>query len=211
MHTRPSPLRDFLPTLSEGVRVNPGAINGIANEPFLTGDGTVEYTLAMKSAVSEYRNSLGAYTVEADGTISDVRILFSNTLTAGTRTVDLGTPDANEKVGFFLIQRGAELYGNLPNNLSFVEAPGSMTAADLDDGLAPVLHSATLGDLTKAQIFHSFSTLNPGDANQVLSGVSAGGRELLIGFEDLPVTSGDNDFQDVVFSIRVNSDNLLMI
>jgi 2',3'-cyclic-nucleotide 2'-phosphodiesterase (5'-nucleotidase family) len=200
----------YLPTLSEGVRVNPALINGIASEEFLTGDGNVEFTLSMRSATSEYRNSLGTYMVAADGTISDVRILFSNTLAAGSATVNLGRPDANEKIGFFLIQDGADAYGNLPNNLSFVD-PGTMNLSDLDNGLAPALRSATLGQLNSAQIFHSFSTLNPGDANQSLSGISTNGRELLIGFEDQLVTSGDNDFQDVVFSIRVNTDNLLNV
>ena len=200
----------YLPTLSEGVRVTPALINGIASEEFLTGDGNVEFNLSMRSATSEYRNSLGTYMVAADGTISDVRILFGNTLAAGSTTVDLGRPDANEKIGFFLIQDGADAYGNLPNNLSFVD-PGTMNVSDLDNGLAPALRSATLGQLNSAQIFHSFSTLNPGDANQSLSGISANGRELLIGFEDQLVTSGDNDFQDVVFSIRVDSDGLLVV
>ncbi|MGQ3299314.1 choice-of-anchor I family protein [Reyranella sp.] len=200
----------YLPTLSEGVGVNPALINGIASEEFLTGDGNVEFTLSMRSATSEYKNSLGSYMVAADGTISDVRILFSNTLGAGSATVNLGKPDANEKIGFFLVQDGYDAYGNLPSDLSFVN-PGTLTVADLDNGLPPALRSATLGQLNGAHIFHSFSTLNPGDANQALSGISTNGRELLIGFEDQAVTSGDNDFQDVVFSIRVNSDGLLVV
>jgi hypothetical protein len=32
-----------------------------------------------------------------------------------------------------------------------------------------------------------------------------------LGFEDLPVYSGDNDFQDVVISIRTNADGLLNV
>ena len=70
--------------------------------------------------------------------------------------------------------------------------------------MPPVLHSATLGNLTTGPIFHSFATFNPGDANQVLSGVAPGGQELLIGFEDLPSATGDNDFQDVVVGIHDN-------
>lgn len=200
----------YLPTLSEGVRVNPALINGIASEEFLTGDGNVEFSLSLRSATSEYRNSLGTYMIAADGTISDVRILFSNTLGASSASVNLGKPDANEKIGFFLIQDGFDAYGNLPGNLSFVD-PGTTNPSDLDNGLPPALRSATLGQLNNAQIFHSFSTLNPGDANQSLSGISTNGHELLIGFEDQLVTSGDNDFQDVVFSIRVNSDGLLNV
>jgi serralysin len=70
-----------------------------------------------------------------------------------------------------------------------------------------VLQSATLGALSGATIFHSLSTLNPADAMQVLSGVAPGGRELLIGFEDLPSATGDNDFQDIVIGVREFSDS----
>ena len=77
--------------------------------------------------------------------------------------------------------------------------------------MPPVLRSATLGNLTVAPIFHSFATFNPGDTNQVLSGVAPGGRELQIGFEDLPTAAGDNDFQDVVIGIRVSPDDNLLL
>ena len=199
---------NFLPTLTEGARVDPASINGVANEPFLTGDGSVRFTLEFKSAVSMHSNALGVYKVAADGTIFDVNIIFNNTLNVAgaARTVDLGVPGNNEKFGFFLVQDGFDLYGNLPANLSFL-APGTNTPADLDSGVPPVLHSATLGNLTTGPIFHSFATFNPGDANQVLSGVAPGGHELLIGFEDLPSATGDNDFQDVVVGIRIFPDD----
>ena len=144
------------------------------------------------------------YKVAADGTIFDVSIIFNNThdVTGAARTVDLGVPGNNEQLGFFLVQDGFDLYGNLPANLSFL-APGTNTPAHLNSGVPPVLHSATLGNLTAAPIFHSFATLNPGDAN-VLSGVAPGGHELLVGFEDLHSAAGDNDFQDVVVGIHDN-------
>jgi len=43
---------------------------------------------------------------------------------------------------------------------------------------------------------------------QVLSGTAPGGRELVIGFEDLPSGTGDNDFQDVVIGVRTNHDGI---
>lgn len=201
--------QNYLPSLREGVSVNPTLINGVANEAFLTGDGNVHFTVDFRSAGSSYANTLGSYRVAADGTITDVHILFGNTR-GGSGSVDLGVPAANERIGFFLIQNGYRQYGNLPDNLSFL-APGTTTRADLDAGLPPTLSSATLGALTAVPIFHSFATLNPGDANQVLSGVSPGGQQLLIGFEDLPSTAGDNDFQDVVISVRVDTDHLLLV
>jgi hypothetical protein len=198
----------FLPTLSEGTQVNPSLVNGIANEPFLTGDGTIGFKAELKSAASAYANTLGAYKIAADGTISHVQILFDNTLNvaSGARTVDLGTPAEGERVAFFLIQDGFNKFGALPGNLSFV-TPGTGAPSDTDTGIPPVLQSATLGALSGATIFHSLATLNPADAVQVLSGVAPGGRELLIGFEDLPSATGDNDFQDVVIGVRPLSDS----
>ena len=194
----------FLPTLVEGLRVDTSKINGVTNEPFLVGDGAAKFTLELKSAVSAFHNALGYYKVAADGTIGDVEILFGDTLDVPTaeRTVDLGTPADGVRFGFFLIQKGSTTYGDLPDNLSFV-TPGTTTPADIDTGVPPVLRSATLGNLTTASIFHSIATLNPSDAQQVLSGVAPGGLEMLMGFEDQANPAGDNDFQDVIIGIRV--------
>ena len=201
---------NYLPSLKEGASVNPATINGIANEGFLTGDGSVSFTVNFVSSGSTYANTLGSYLVAEDGTISDVQILFNNTRDMRAGSVNLGVPDNNDRIGFFLIQDGFTKYGALPDNLSFL-ATGTNAAADLDDGVAPTLSSATLGALNGAVIFHSFGTLNPGDAIQVLSGVSQGGIELQIGFEDILSTSGDNDFQDVVFSVQVDNNDLQLL
>ena len=203
---------NYLPSLAEGVRVDPAAINGIANEPFLAGDGSVNFTLQFESAVSAFRNMLGYYKVAADGTIIDTHIAFSNTLDVppGAKTVDLGTPASGERIGFFLIQDGFDLYGNLADDLTF-RAPDGSGPADIDAGLPLVLISASRGALTAAPIFHAISTLNPDDAVQVLSGVSLGGRDLRIGFEDWQTGIGDNDFQDVVVSIHSSADDLFIL
>jgi serralysin len=166
----------------------------------------VAFALELKSAVSAHNNTLGVYRVAADGTVLDVDIVFAGTLAvaAGQRTVNLGTPGNNEQLGFFLIQDGFDLYGILPDDLSFV-MPGTGAPADLDSGVPPVLRSATRGDLTAAPIFHSFATFNPAD------GVAPGGRDLQIGFEDLPIATGDGDLQDVVIDIRVSLDDRLIL
>jgi hypothetical protein len=198
----------FLPKLAEAVSVDPATVNGIANQPFLTGDGQVHFSLDFKSAVSAFHNELGFYEVDPDGTIHGVHILFDNTLgvTPAQQTVDLGTPGNNERLGFFLIQDGSDIYGKLPDNLSFVALNGA-GPADVDNGLPVLLHSATLGNLTAAQIFHSFANLNPNHADQVLSGLTPVGHVLTIGFEDLARATGDNDFQDVVIAIHVTPDD----
>jgi len=194
---------NYLPNLAEGLRVNPAAINGIANEHFLGGDGSIGFSVNFKSAVSAHSNTLGVYKFAADGSITDVHIVFANTLAvASNTTVSLGTPGNGEHIGFFLIQDGFDRYGSLPDNLSFVAPQG---------GAPPLLMSATQGALTAAAVFHSSAGLNPGHATQVLSGVAPGGRELVIGFEDLPTGAGDNDFQDVVIGVRTNHDGIFFV
>jgi serralysin len=201
----------YLPTLVEGLQVNPAAINGIANEPFLSSDGSFGFSASLKTAVSAHSNALGVYKIAADGTIFDVHVVFANTLAvASGATAGLGTPGNGERIGFFLIQDGFDRYGSLPDNLSFI-APEGGTPANANGGTAPVLMSASLGVLSVASVFHSSAGLNPGNAAQVLSGVAPGGRELLIGFEDLPTGTGDNDFQDVVIGVRTNHDGIFFV
>jgi Ca2+-binding RTX toxin-like protein len=202
---------NFTPNLREGVAVDPAAINGIANQNYLSGDGTVAFTVEMKSAVSAFANTLGYYKVGTDGKISDVHILFGNTLgTASGTTANLITPGFGERIGFFLIQNGANTVGPLPDDLSFV-TPGTGSAANLNQGIAPALVSASHGAITGVDIFHSFANINPNAATQVLSGLDRGGRELQIGFEDLRNGTGDNDFQDVVIGVHTTNHNDIFI
>ena len=192
---------NYLPNLAEGLRVNPAAINGIANEPFLTSDGSISFTASFKSAVSAHSNTLGVYKIAADGSLFDVHVVFANTLAVASGTaVSLGTPGNGQGIGFFLIQDGFDRYGSLADNLSFVVP---------EAGAPPVLMSATQGALTN--VFHSIAGFNAGRTTQVLSGVAPGGRELLIGFEDLTTGAGDNDFQDVVIGVRTNHDGLFVV
>jgi serralysin len=196
-----------LPRLAEGVNVGQDAMNGITNQPFLTGDSVVRFTVTLQAAISAFANTLGYYKVATDGTITGVDILFANTKNPGAATVTLATPGSGEQIGFFLMQNGFNQFGTLPHNLSFVAQDSS--AAHYDAGQPVFLKSATLG-LLNATIFHSFQNLNPNDAIQVLSGVAPGGRDLQVGFEDLPVATGDNDFQDVVINIHTDRDGVLL-
>ena len=168
---------NFLPALAEGVSVNAAAVNGVADQSFFIGDGAVRFTLEFKSAVSAFANTLGSYKIKADGTIDNVQILFDNTLNvaAGARTVDLGVPGNGERIGFFLIQNGFEPTATC-RTPSPSCAPGTGQAGSRSTVAPPILTSTTLGALTRTQIFHSTATLNPGGADQVLSGVRPGGQ-----------------------------------
>jgi serralysin len=194
----------YLPTLVEGVSVAPSAINGIASQAFLTGDGSTGFSVDFKSGVSAYANEVGYYAVGADGTISNVHILFGNTHNVAAPHQDLGVMGNNGRLGFFLVQNGFNLYGSLPDDLSFVtQATGK--AANADAGQPLILQSATLGQLTAGLVFHSISSLNPGGADQVLSGLLPGGRDLMVGFEDLPKGTGDRDYNDVVLGVSART------
>lgn len=195
---------NLLPTLSEGVRVNSDEINNIANTAFLTGDGQVSYSVVFETGVSSYHNMLGAYVISVDGTISDVQMLFMDTLsTRAGMTMALDMLEAGEQLGFFLIQDGYDVFGALPDDLSFVFSDNS--PADVDVGGSPLLYSASRGYLTSAEIFFTTAQFNDGGYAQVLSGVSADGSSLRLGFEDMGQAFGDNDFQDVVVTVQDNS------
>ncbi|MBA4791444.1 MAG: DUF4114 domain-containing protein [Rhizobiales bacterium] len=191
---------DYLPTLKEGVAVDVDLINGIVNTPYLTGDGTVTYSVTMDSAISAYHNMIGAYSISVDGTISDVHILFADSLAGVGQTLDIGALDAGAQLGFFLVQDGFDLFGALPDDLSFVTSGGG--TADVDDGATLLLYSASRGYLSGADIFHSTAGLNAGGYNQVLSGTTSDGYGMSYGFEDISQDLGDNDYQDVVLTVR---------
>ena len=152
-----------LPAQPGGRRgVNPATVNGVASQTFLSGDGTVRFTLEMRSAVSSFANTLGFYKVAADGTISSVHILFANTLnTAPGTTVDLGTPGNGERIGFFLVQDG---FHNLRRTRpkTFLRTAGNRSRRQPQPGARALLMSASHGPITGVEIFHSFATINPG-------------------------------------------------
>ena len=195
----------YLPTLVERQAVASSAINGIADQAFLTGDGSVQFTMNFNSAVSWFANELGDYQVSPDGTIHDVHILYGDSLAVGSaqQSLNLGTPGVGQRIGFFLVQNGFNVYGALPDDLSFV-AQGGSTPSNVNSDTPLVLQSASRGQLTSTQVFHSFAALNPDGANQVLSGMMPSGQDLFIGFEDTQLSRSDRDFNDVVVSVHAN-------
>ena len=190
----------FLPALAENASIDRSAINGIVNPAFLTGDGTVKFTVALEQAQSAFHNVLGTYRYGDDNTPGGVHLLFANTLAAARTPVALDTPANGEHIGFFLVQDGARQFGPMADDLSFTMV-----------GDRPVLVSASLGTLANAVVFHTVEALNPGSAIQVLSGASPDGRDLRIAFEDTVNGQGDNDFQDVVIRVHTDRDGLLLI
>ena len=107
-------------------------------------------------------------------------------MASGARTVDLGTPAEGERVAFFLIQDGFNKFGNAAGQSVVRYARHRGAVRHTTPAFRRSCRARPWAHYSGATIFHSLSTLNPADAMQVLSGVAPGGRELLIGFEDLP-------------------------
>jgi serralysin len=192
----------FLPDLIEGVRVAPTAINGIANQPMLHGDGLVKFSATLEAAFSTFGNAVGYYRLADSGAVSGVHLLWANTQAPGVldTTKVLATPASGEAIAFFLVQNAAAAFGTLHDDLSFATVGGKL-----------VLASASLGTLSNATVFHSAERFNPNGAIQVLSGTNPDGKDMHIGFEDLLNGQGDNDFQDVVLTIHTDRHDVLLL
>ena len=102
----------------------------------------------------------------------------------GGRTINPGIPGNKEKLAFLLIQDGPDLYDKVPDDLSFVILERTVQRISIA-AVACFCVAATLGNLTVVPNLSLLATFNPGETDQVLSGVAPGGRELQIGFEDL--------------------------
>ena len=159
------------------------------NEAFMTDDSGSNITMREDGEVfitfihegAGYKNSFGYFTYDANNppqSAADVRetIVFPNLsyphLTNGHR-VNLGTFTAGTSIGFFIAANGFWYY----------------------DGVKPFA----------TPYYYSLQDLNPDPDGLRQHNVllyDAEVEEVIIGFEDLPRTWGDNDFNDAVFSVK---------
>lgn len=159
------------------------------NEAFLTGDAGANITLVEDGEVyitfihegAGYKNSFGYFTYDAanpPASIHDVRetIVFPNLsyphLTNGHR-VSIGSFTAGTSIGFFIAANGFWY----------------------DTGVKP----------TASPFYYSLTHLNPDPEGLKQHNVLLYDdlvEEVIIGFEDLPRSWGDNDFNDAVFSVK---------
>ena len=150
------------------------SINGVANEAFLTGDGTVQFTAEQRVRRFGAQQQFGI--LQGRHRRHDQRRphLFANTLNvAPARGASSWAPAQGKQSFFYYPGRLRRVRRSLPDDLSFV-SPGMDGRADIDLGPPLVLRSSSLGVLTTALKFHSFAILNPGNSIQVLSGVAQG-------------------------------------
>ncbi|MCG8669722.1 MAG: LruC domain-containing protein [Pseudomonadales bacterium] len=173
-------------------RINNALPEAHVNYSFLTNDEGANITLTEEAEVfitfihegAGYKNSFGYFTFDPENpptTAEQVQetIVFPNLsyphLTNGHR-LSIGTFPAGTSIGFFIAANGFSYYTGVKSN--------------------------------KVPYYYSLTGLNPeSDPNLRQHNVllyDEEVQEVIIGFEDLPRTWGDNDFNDAVFSVKAN-------
>lgn len=209
------------PDLNDRSSITPSQINGVPSN-LLTTTGLQQVSVAFVSETALFENTLGFFARDEEGTISEVGIAFasadgpdygSGTLLPGDQ-VTLGTFAEGTEIGFFLIQRGAELGLDFADGtLRLTDENGDPT--DLTGNQPPLLmFESNGGDVTNINnpLFFSVdnqpsqplnNALNDGGNTQFISGFNTDGV-LQIGVEDLVLSNSDGDFDDLVFTVSID-------
>jgi Ca2+-binding RTX toxin-like protein len=181
-------------------------------------------TLTFREGVAGYNNTLGIYSIAADGTIEMGTILWANTKTAGldvAHEIDLPVGANGGDIGFFILADGERVnnYAGLDltgeGNIRFVYDYGLVTEReatiyDPNNKVKVVYDDGTIKRVLTAPDYHTTerdgaTNINHDNQEHVVSGlVSIGQNDVLrIGFEDLP-NLGDADYEDVFFDFNIS-------
>ncbi|WP_170602926.1 CAP domain-containing protein [Ruegeria arenilitoris] len=197
----------YLPDLSDGDRVSRDQINGVVNKEFLSGDGATDFQVELLDiGHAGYNNVLGVYDILDNGEIANVRLLYDNT-NRDTGSVTISDVADGSRLGFFVVQNAADWAADVSNSDVLEFRAGNGAVADVDDDFDLILF--VNGNSASVNTFHAEKALlNTDDEQHALSGIADGGNAMIIGFEDL-TGGGDQDFEDVVFSVtRIETDAL---
>jgi Ca2+-binding RTX toxin-like protein len=219
----------IFPELMERVNIanlDPPGTNALGvNDGNFTLDVMSQATITFREGFAGYNNTLGVYRINADGTISDVQILFTNVKDAGinqSHTINLPVGQDGGEFAFFIIANGDNVnnnYSAMPEIgdegvLRFVYDYGLSTERDAaindnasrvtlvyDDGQivrvinGPDYHTTIRGESTALN--------HDGQIHAVTGLLGEGENEVLrVGFEDLP-NLGDADYEDVLFDLDI--------
>jgi serralysin len=197
---------------------------GIANNNLMTSfDSTA--TITFRKGFAGYNNTLGIYSIAADGTIQSADILWKNVKTAGintAHTIDLPVGAEGGEFAFFIIADGNTVNNNYSGlnvtgdgNINFYYHYGQVdqrAAKITDDGqdISIVYNDGVKTKILNGYHYHTSERGGPTDPNwdgktHVVSGLANPNSDdvLRIGFEDLPMT-GDADYEDVLFDLNIN-------
>ena len=200
-----------------------GALGIVADDTSLGGFDVIA-KLTYVGGTAGYANTVGVYTVAADGTIGPVSVAFQNAqaLSPGDMA-NVAVPGSGSDFGLFLIVHGARLnsgYQGLDfetGTLSFVhdlDGAGERAAKITDSGtdLSLVFDDGETQTVLQGPVVHSTerggaTVLNADNTVHVAAGRLSAGNEttLRVGFEDLP-GGGDSDFNDVIVDVEILPD-----
>jgi T1SS-143 domain-containing protein len=165
-----------------------------------------------------YTNSLGAFTIAADGSLQAVQMIApSITGTGANFNVDAAA--SAQELGFFLVADGYTNNGGYSGldfstgTLSFVHDYGQAdqrTATVNDGGNNVSLVFTDAGGVDHVISGPVYFTTDRGGSNSLnadgvvhtLSGVGSDSHTLTIAFEDLP-SGGDHDYNDTIFNVQM--------
>jgi serralysin len=179
--------------------------------------------ITFQSESAGYRNTLGMYVINEDGTMSDVRILFANAslrdsggdLIGGKSTVEVElkagqkigyfvAPDAFSKSGGLLTSKGGHFeLRDSGNKIAKVNDAADVSLVYIDEAGNP----STINTQAGTSLYFLNRNQNADGLDHARVSVDALSGTARIGFEDL-LGGGDRDFDDVVFTVDVGQKNI---
>lgn len=209
----------LFPDLSEYAKLT--IVSGLdRNDLFFSQEALA--TLKIIETGGSFKNVLGYYKVDLDGTIHDISIAFKNTREAETglsHAFNIG--GKGESINFFMIANGYALnkeFSNLDDDgsFSFIYNKGEEDErlAQITDSADDIMLVYQAGDgevsTIRGPVYHSTETESGSQINSdgdvhVVSGIVdySENEALRIGFEDFPGL-GDADYNDIVFDLSVS-------
>jgi serralysin len=219
----------IIPALTSSVNISDLPVRGDPALGVADGNLSVNFdataTITFRDGFAGYKNTLGAYAIDADGHIINAQIYWGNVKTAGIDTphiVDLPTGADGGDFGFFIIANGFGVNKGYSGYditgdgvLNFVYHYGmtderAATVYDSGADIKLVYDDGVMEKVLSGYIYHT--TERGGDAHMNWDGMTHAVSGLLsddnndvlrIGFEDLP-NLGDADFEDVLFDLNIN-------
>lgn len=168
----------------------------------------VQVTFESNSAA--YHNSLGWYTVAADGTIGNVQLIWADAQTLSSReTVSLGTMQTGTQIGLFLAANQAAILGSLRegDTLSFHNNAGQVANFNTDSNIQLVITHADGSMDTVSNVYHMANGDLNLDGMEHSRSLDLSPTQTEIGFEDLAY-HGDGDFNDLKIFVNTGNDSL---
>jgi T1SS-143 domain-containing protein len=182
---------------------------------------TVNVTFVSEGA--GYGNTFGIFTVDADGNLKAETVLIKNGNEAVPgQSFSYTTGSGAESVGFFIVANGEPVnywYQNVDFSTGSIDfiynygQPDARGAKATDDGShISLVYTSAGGEKTVLEGPLYFSTdrggsedLNADGSVRVVSGIPGDDNTVLrIGFEDLPKNISDEDYNDIVFDVKID-------